>query len=157
VALEPRISKVEYSPQFAQAAGAADVMVVVRFTARISFSTHRLTLCLPFNGLLPHLVKASEPSPSSDRERAQRAQAAVVLQEQFHDVPVDVRVRLRNTRLDPSEVGDLLPGDVIRLTHPASAPLDVSVDDVVFAHATPGVHGKRLAAQIVAAPQKENR
>jgi flagellar motor switch protein FliM len=157
VALEPRVSKVEYSPQFAQVAGAADVMVVVSFSITISSGTHRLTLCLPFNGLLPHLVTASAPSPSSDRERAQRAQAAVVLQEQFRDVPVDVRVRLRSTRVGPHEVGDLKPGDVIRLTHPAAAPLDVSVDDVVFAHATPGVHGKRLAAQIVAAPQKENR
>ncbi len=80
-----------------------------------------------------------------------------MLHEQFHDVPVDVRVQLRSTRVGPAEVGDLKPGDIIRLAHPAAAPLDVSVDDVVFAHATPGVHGQRLAAQIVAAPQKENR
>jgi flagellar motor switch protein FliM len=157
VALQPQVTKVEYSPQFAQAAGAADVMVVVTFALKLGFSNHRMTLCLPFSGLLPHLVNASAPTPASDRERAQRARDAALLEEQFHEVPVDVRVRFRNTRVAPHEISDLAVGDVLRLSHPAAAPLDVSVDDAVFAHATAGVHGKRLAAQVVAAPQKENR
>ena len=87
-----------------------------------------------------------------------------MLHEQFHDVPLDVKVTLRNTGLSPDHIGHLAVGDVIRLSHPAAAPLDVIVDDVVFAHATPGVRGKRLAAQIVAlptsaapGPHKENR
>jgi flagellar motor switch protein FliM len=78
--------------------------------------------------------------------------AAALLHEQFHEVPLDVRVTLRNTRLAPDQLGTLAVGDVIRLSHPAAAPLDVTVDDAVFAHATPGVRGKRLAAQIVAVP-----
>jgi len=151
-ALEPVITGVEYSPQFAQAAGAADVMVVATFDMKLADTDHRMTLCLPFSGLLPHLVKASAPTPVSDRERVQRAQAAALLHEQFHEVPLDVRVTLRSTRLSPGDLGHLAVGDVVRLSHPAAAPLDVTVDDVVFAHATPGVRGKRLAAQIVATP-----
>ena len=144
------INGVEYSPQFAQAAGVADVMVVATFDLRLADTEHRMTLCLPFSGLLPHLVKAAAPTPVSDRDRLQRAAAAALLHEQFHEVPVDVRVALRSTRLAPDLLGDLAVGDVIRLSHPAAAPLDVTVDDTVFAHATPGVRGKRLAAQIVA-------
>jgi flagellar motor switch protein FliM len=164
VALEPVIAGVEYSPQFAQAAGAADVMVIATFELGLAETEHQMTLCLPFSGLLPHLVNASAPSPVSDRERVQRAQAAALLHEQFHEVPLDVKVALRSTRLSPDHIGHLAVGDVIRLSHPAAAPLDVIVDDVIFAHATPGVRGKRLAAQIVAipnsaapGPHKENR
>ena len=152
VHMEPRIIGVEYSPQFAQAAGVSDVVVVATFDLKLGDADHRMTFCLPFSGLLPHLVKASAPSPVSDRERVQRAQAAILLHEQFHEVPLDVRVTLRSTHLSPDHIGDLAVGDVIRLSHPAAAPLDVTVDDVVFAHATPGVRGKRLAAQIVALP-----
>jgi flagellar motor switch protein FliM len=152
VTMEPRITGVEYSPQFAQAAAVGDVMVVATFDLKLGDADHRMTFCLPFSGLLPHLLKASAPSPVSDRERVQRAQAASLLHEQFHEVPLDVRVTLRSTRLSPDHIGDLAVGDVIRLSHPAAAPLDVTVDDVVFAHATPGVRGKRLAAQIVALP-----
>lgn len=157
VALEPAIQGVEYSPQFAQAAGASDVVVVATFELRISDGDHRMTLCLPFSGLLPHLVSSSAPGPSSDRERASRAQSAATLQGTFRDVPVDVRIKFRETRLAPDALTGLQVGDVLRLDHPAAAPLDVSVDEAVFAHATPGAHGKRLAAQIVALPPKENR
>jgi len=155
VSIDPVITGVEYSPQFAQAAGAADIMIVANFDLRVDDNEHRLTFCLPFSGLHPHLVKASAPVPASDRERAQRALAADLLQEQFRDVPVEVRVALRSTPLSPERIGRLAVGDVLRLSHPAAAPLDVLVDDEVFAHATPGAHGKRLAAQIVATPQKE--
>jgi flagellar motor switch protein FliM len=157
VVIDPRIVGLEYSPQFAQAAGAADVMVVATFDLRVADASGRMTLCLPFAGIHPYLVVASAPVPASDRERAHRAQAAAALRQQFEDVPVEVCVKLRSTRLGPEQISGLAVGDVIRLTHPAAAPLDVAVDDVVFAHATPGAHGKRLAAQVVATPQKENR
>ena len=149
VAMEPAVTGIEYSPQFAQAAGAADVMVVATFDLRIAERGHRMTLCLPFSGLLPHLATAAAPAPASERERTKRAEAAQVLQATFETVPLDVAVRLRTTRLGPDALGALQPGDVLRLSHPSSAPLDVTVDDTVFAHATAGARGHRLAALIV--------
>jgi len=156
VDLEPHATGVEYSPQFAQVAGAADVMVVVTFNLRIGESSHKVSLCMPFNGLVPHLAKAAAPAPVSDRERAQRAHAADLLKQQFAQVPVDVSIRFRTTQLAPDVLGSLEPGSVVRLSHPSSAPLDVVVDDTTFAHATAGAKGPRLAALIVDANQ-ENR
>ncbi|MFL6060792.1 MAG: flagellar motor switch protein FliM [Marmoricola sp.] len=156
VPLEPVVTGVEYSPQFAQVAGAADVMVVATFDLKIDEGAHRMTVCLPFSGLLPHLASAAAPAPASDRERAKRAQAAELLQAQFAEVPLEVAVRFRPTNLDPDALGSIEPGDVIRLAHPSSAPLDVTVDDTVFAHATAGAQGQRLAALIVGT-RKETR
>ena len=65
VTLEPTVTGVEYSPQFAQVAGAADVMVVVNFELRIGERPHRVTVCLPFGGLLPHLTNAAGPGAVS--------------------------------------------------------------------------------------------
>jgi flagellar motor switch protein FliM len=152
VAIDPQVTGVEYSPQFAQAAAAGDIMVVAAFDLKIGERDFRMTFTLPFSGVHPHLLAAGAPTAASDRERAQQAVVAALLQEQFQDVPLDVKVRFRHTTVRPEEVGTLAVGDVIRLSHPAAAPLDVTVDDVVFAHATPGTHGRRLAAQIVAAP-----
>lgn len=156
VALDPTVTGVEYSPQFAQVAGAADVMVVVAFDLRIGDSGHRMTVCLPFTGLLPHLTNASSPGAVSEREKAQRAQSAQLLQEQFARVPVAVSVRFRPITLDPASLAGLTTGSVLRLTHPASAPLDVTVAGNTFAHATPGTRGHRLAALIVDTPKEHS-
>lgn len=156
VPLEPVITGVEYSPQFAQVAAHGDVMVAVTLEARIGETPHRLTLCLPFNGLLPHLTAVSAPAPVSSRERTERAHAAFLMDQQFRDVPLDVAVRFRTTRLGPHSFAGLQPGDVLRLGHPASAPLDVAVEETLFAHASPGTKGARLAALIVATPQEDS-
>jgi flagellar motor switch protein FliM len=155
VPLEPTVTGVEYSPQFAQVAGAADVMVVCTFELRIDEWQHAMTVCLPFSGLLPHLATAAAPAPASERERLKRAQSAELVRTRFDTVPLDVAVRFRPTRLAPDALTALAPGEVLRLTHPASAPLDVTVDDTVFAHATAGAQGQRLAALIVGT-RKEN-
>ncbi|HVX54599.1 flagellar motor switch protein FliM [Nocardioides sp.] len=153
--LEPTVTATEYSPQFAQVAATADVMVVVEFELRIGERGHRMTVCLPFSGLLPHLTSAANPGPVSDRERASRVHAADLLRQQMTHVPVQVSVRFRPTRLGPVDLSKLNVGDVLRLAHPASAPLDVTLDGTTFAHATPGARGQRLAALIVDTP-KEN-
>ena len=155
VALEPEHAGVEYSPQFVQMAGAADVMVVIALELKIDETAHRVSICLPFTGLLPHLATAATPVPVSTRERAQRAQAAQIVERSFQDVPIDVSIRFRTTRVDPTVLTELEVGHVVRLGHPASAPLDVTCDDLAFAHATAGAQGARLAALIVATAPRE--
>lgn len=156
VTLEPTITGVEYSPQFAQVASAADVMVVVTLELRIGERAHRMSVCLPFSGLLPHLAIAAGSGAVSERERAQRTRSAQLLQDQFNRVPVAVSVQFRPITMDPRTLADLVPGSVVRLSHPSSAPLDVSVDGTTFAHATPGARGARLAALIVTTPEENS-
>ena len=152
---EPVVTGVEYSPQFAQVAGGSDVMVAMSMELKLNERSTRMTMCMPFSGLHPHLLRAAAPAPVSDRERAQREVAAAELKDGFQRVPVDVAVRLRPTTLRPGDLASLAPGDAIRLNHPASAPLEVVVDGINFAHATAGTSGFRLAALIVGTP-KEN-
>lgn len=155
VEVDAQKSGVEYSPQLAQAAGPADTMVVASFDLVIKDRSHRVTLALPFSGLHPHLVRAAAPSPVSERERDQRALAAEQVDRRFRGVPVEAAVRFRPTRLGPDTLSSLAVGDVLRLSHPSTAPLDVMVGDTTFAHATPGTHGARLAALVVST-SKEN-
>jgi flagellar motor switch protein FliM len=156
VAIEPHIVGVEYSPQLAQLANATDAMVVARFVLRRGEIEHPLTLTMSFNGLLPYLTASGGSEVVSDRERVQREEASARLAAGFQEVPVDVAIRFRGTVADPLELSGLQVGDIVRLKHPAEAPLDVTAADVVFAHATPGTQGTRLAALVVAAPLQEN-
>lgn len=152
--IAPKVTGVEYSPQLAQMAAASDPMVVARFSLQQDRAEHVVTLCLPFTGLAPYLT-ASPSDLVSDRERAKREEASARLAAGFQDVPVEVAVRFRSVAADPLELADLTVGDVVRLRHPAEAPLDVTAADVVFAHATPGSHGQALACLIVASPASQ--
>jgi flagellar motor switch protein FliM len=156
VALDPRVTTVEYSPQLAQVAGASDVMVVARHVLRMGDAEFPLSVCMSFPGLLPYLNAADNADTSSARERLVRESASQRLAEGLQEIPVEVQVRFRTTEADPLELAGLRVGDVVRLKHPAQAPLDVTAADVVFAHATPGSQGRRLAALVVAPSTQEN-
>ncbi len=153
--LDPQVTGHEYSPQFAQVAGAADVMVVLTLELRIGEQSHQMTVCLPFGGLLPFLVKAAAPTPCRTVSGPSGSAPVSCSSSSSREVPVDVAVRCRTTRLDPATLGGLQVGDVVRLAHPASAPLDVTVDGATFAHATAGAHGRRVAALIVGTPKEK--
>lgn len=156
VVLDPKITTVEYSPQLAQVAGASDVMVVARHTLRMGDAEFPLSVCMSFTGLLPYLNAADSADTVNERDRHARADASQRLAASLQEIPVDVMVRFRATDADPLELAGLRVGDVVRLKHPAQAPLDVTAADVVFAHATPGSQGRRLAALVVAPSNQEN-
>jgi flagellar motor switch protein FliM len=156
VTVTPTIVGAEHDPQLVQAAGATDVVVVAGFDLLLSERHHRVSLCLPFAGLHPHLARAAAPAPVSERERQQRDRAAELVDRRFQDVPVDAVVRFRPTRLGPDALTHLAVGDVLRLSHRATDPLDVVVGEATFAHATAGSHGARLAALVVGTAPKEN-
>jgi flagellar motor switch protein FliM len=155
VSVQPVVTGVEYSPQLAQVAAASDAMIVARFALAQGETEHEVTLAFSFNGLLPHLTSAGTGT-ITERERREREEAKARLAAGFQDVPVEVAVRFRGIAADPVELAGLVVGDLVRLRHPAEAPLDMTAADVVFAHATTGSHGQRLACLIVATPHQES-
>ncbi len=156
VMLDPQITTVEYSPQLAQVAGASDTMIVARHQLRMGETDYPLSVCMSFTGLLPYLNAADAADHVNDRDRLVRAESAERLSAGLQEIPVDVSVRFRRTGADPLELAGLRVGDVVRLKHPAQAPLDITAADVVFAHATPGSQGRRLAALVVTPSNQEN-
>ena len=54
------------------------------------------------------------------------------------------------------DIVDLRPGDVVPLGHPTSLPLEVTVNESVFAHAVPGNQGARLACLVVPSPPERS-
>ena len=149
VVLEPRITTVEYNPQLAQVAAGSDPMVVARLRLAMRGREYPLSVAFSFAGLLPFLNAAESSDVVNDRDRARREEAATRLAAGLQEIPVDVSVRFRGTPVDPMELVGLEVGHVVRLRHPSQAPLDVTAADVVFAHATPGSQGHRLAALVV--------
>lgn len=154
--LEPEIVNVEYNPQFAQAAGASEMVLVATFEQKIAEAESYITICLPFNPLFAKLEAAAGQGVTSERERLARQNARQAMTRRLEDVPVEVAVRFAPTDVPSGDLSDLQVGNVLPLRHTLNAPLAVTAADVTFAYAVPGSQGKRMAVLVVDTPEQEN-
>lgn len=146
--LDATITQLQYSPQFAQLVPAAEPVVRLTYTVSIGDDRWSSTVMTPAEHLLDSL-RAAEQGGSNRAESDEVLEARRRVHAQMHEVPLDVSVRLRPLTVRPGDVVDLEVGDLLMLTHSASRPLDVVVDDKVLAHAVVGAHGRHLACQVV--------
>lgn len=160
-ALEPlaqvrvKLSGIEYNPQFVQASAASDAVVVASFEMKVGSAEECVsTLCLPLAMILPRLHEDVDVV-LTDTQRRSREHAHRDMVTGLQDVPVEVSVRFAPLPMRTDELVALRPGDVIRLGHPVSAPLEVRAADITFGHAVAGNQGSRLACLVVA-PARED-
>lgn len=156
VSLDPQVDAFEYNPQFAQVASPSDLVLVASFDMRIGETETIATVCLPFAPTLGLLEANSNQHISSARERQLRENAAATLAARMEDVHVEVTVRFDSSITHPESLVDLQIGDVVPLGHSTAVPLTVRAADVVFAHATPGSAGRRLAVLVVDPPPPDD-
>jgi flagellar motor switch protein FliM len=155
VDLHPKLKEIEYNAQFLRAHQPGDACVVASFDFKIGAEETQASICLPFNSILPVLSK-TETVVLSQAERAVKDIALRNLTAGLSSAPLDVAVRFQPIRMRTDDIVDLRPGDVVPLGHPTSQPLEVTVNETVFAHAVPGNQGARLACLVVPAPQESS-
>jgi flagellar motor switch protein FliM len=148
--IRPQLTGIEYNPQFVQAGGASDPVIVASFEMRVGAEECVATICLPFGMIFPKLQVS--PAQRAAREVAHRNLVAGM-----ESVPLDVAVRFQQMRMRPEELISLRIGDVVTLNHPVTQPLAVTTAGMTFAQAVPGSQGSRLACLIVAPAKEEDR
>jgi flagellar motor switch protein FliM len=153
VDISPKLRDVEYNAQFLRAHQPGDAVVVASFEMKIGTEECVASICLPFNTILPVLEK-QETVELTPAERMVRDSAQRRLTAGLSAAPIDVAVRFQPIRMRTDDIVDLRPGDVVPLGHPTSLPLEVTVNETVFAHAVPGNQGARLACLVVPSPQE---
>ncbi|MBL7254624.1 flagellar motor switch protein FliM [Paractinoplanes lichenicola] len=153
VDIHPKLKDIEYNAQFLRAHQPGDACVIASFDVKIGAEETMHTFCLPFNTILPVLSR-TETVVLSDAERATKEMSMRNLTAGLSSAPLDVAVRFQPIRMRTDDIVDLRPGDVVPLGHPTSQPLEVTVNETVFAHAVPGNQGARLACLVVPTPKE---
>jgi flagellar motor switch protein FliM len=151
VDISPKLREIEYNAQFLRAHQPGDAVVVASFDMKIGVEECLASICLPFNAILPVLEK-QETVELTAVERRVRDSSYRHLTAGLSAAPIDVAVRFQPIRMRTDDIVDLRPGDVVPLGHPTSMPLEVTVNQRVFAHAVPGNQGARLACLVVPSP-----
>jgi flagellar motor switch protein FliM len=156
VDISPKLKEIEYNAQFLRAHQPGDAVVIASFEMKIGTEECVASICLPFATILPVLEK-TETIELTAHERMVRDSSLRSLTAGLSAAPIDVAVRFQPIRMRTDDIVDLRPGDVVPLVHPTSVPLEVTVNETVFAHAVPGNQGARLACLVVPSPKEEKR
>jgi flagellar motor switch protein FliM len=156
VDISPKLKEIEYNAQFLRAHQPGDAVVIASFDMKIGSEECLASICLPFNTILPVLEK-QETIELTPAERMLRDSSHRSLTAGLSAAPIDVAVRFQPIRMRTDDIVDLRPGDVVPLGHPTSLPLEVTVNETVFAHAVPGNQGARLACLVVPSPTESAR
>jgi len=152
VDISPKLREIEYNAQFLRAHQPGDAVVVASFDMKIGVEECLASICLPFTSILTVLEK-QETIELTAVERTIRNNSHRNLTAGLSAAPIDVAVRFQPIRMRTDDIVDLRPGDVVSLGHPTSTPLEVTVNQTVFAHAVPGNQGARLACLVVPSPK----
>jgi flagellar motor switch protein FliM len=153
VDISPKLREIEYNAQFLRTHQPGDAVVIAFFEMKIGTEECVASICLPFTTILPVLEK-QETVELTPAERMVRDLAHRNLTAGLSAAPIDVAVRFQPIRMRTDDIVDLRPGDVVPLGHPTSLPLEVTVNETVFAHAVPGNQGARLACLVVPSPSE---
>ena len=153
VDISPKLREVEYNAQFLRAHQPGDAVVVASLEMKIGTEECVGSICLPFNTILP-VLERQETIELTPAERLVRDSSHRNLTAGLSAAPIDVAVRFQPIRMRTDDIVDLRPGDVVPLGHPTSLPLEVTVNETVFAHAVPGNQGARLACLVVPSPKE---
>ncbi|HEX8346235.1 MAG TPA: flagellar motor switch protein FliM [Actinoplanes sp.] len=154
VDIQPKLREIEYNAQFLRAHQPGDAVVVASFDMKIGSEECVASICLPFNTILPVLERETAVELTA-AERMAKDAAHRNLTAGLTAAPIDVAVRFRPIRMRTDDIVDLQPGDVVPLGHATSVPLEVTVNETVFAHAVPGNQGARLACLVVPSPKED--
>jgi flagellar motor switch protein FliM len=152
IPLDPQLGVIEANPQFLQLAAANDVVVVAGLTIAIGedAAAEPVTVMLPLAPLVARLLDAGGDRARSVEQLRGLAVASDRLARSVPELPIEVAARFTPMPTHPPEVLALRVGDVLRLSHPTTRPLDVVTNGVVLASAVAGTSGSRLACLVVA-------
>jgi len=145
----PTVRAIDFNPQFVQAGGSMDAVIVGSFSMTVGNQSCVATLAIPFASLMPRLQGNAEGKAKTPAERAAEEQAAQQVRQALGGVPVEVALTFDPVQLTPSQIVALSPGDVIPLRHRVTNPLAVESGGITFAHALAGRQGSRLAGLVV--------
>lgn len=144
----PSVRGIQYSPQFVQAVPAKEAVIVAHFDMTVRNHKTRASIMIPAELIVSPLAKSESDEAKSLAEIEEAKVASERLGRSMYHVPVSLSVQFKPLSVTPSEITHLEVGQVIRLSHAVSKPLDLMVDSLVIGHGVPGNSGRQLACKV---------
>lgn len=151
VDVKPIVKRIESSAQFTQIVAMTEPTAIVAMNATIDNIEGMISFCIPHYSIQPVAKQMNAVNMALAEQSAERRNAAGItqaVQEQLNNTYVTVGVTFNDTDALLGEILSMKPGDVIRLNHPITAPVNVNVEHLHKFKGVIGTDNHRYAVQI---------
>lgn len=151
------IDTVESNPQIAQIVSPNEVVLALRFRARLAGGSGTLSLCLPY-ALVETLVDdLGTRSWTASGDLVEVGQHQPIVREHLSEAAVELSAVLASTTITLSELRSMQPGDVVLTGVSTKAPATICVEGRSKFQAVQGQHGGRRAVQVLGSNAKASQ
>ncbi|MCX6645092.1 MAG: flagellar motor switch protein FliM [bacterium] len=153
IQVNPMLEGIEYNPQFTQVVPPGDMTLFISFEMRIEDSRGMLGLCLPHILLEPILGALSTERffRRANTPEEEAVDRSIQVLRTLGPSPLDIRVEIGSVELSISQILDLAPGDIIKLSSRISDLFRIYVGDDPYPRflARPGKIGRFMGIEIM--------
>jgi flagellar motor switch protein FliM len=139
--------RTEVNPQFVGIVPPTDVVIASTFDVELENANGTITLVIPYSTIEPIKQKLSSGFQVESDQTDKKLWTAI-LQEQFLDTDINMRVSLGTTEINMGDLLNLQIGDVIPLEQDATGELNVDVEGVKKFKCYYGVSHGNVAVQV---------
>ncbi|MEE2904095.1 MAG: flagellar motor switch protein FliM [Myxococcota bacterium] len=140
--------RTESNPRFVTIAAPGDVMVEIVYDLEIeSLMSGTISVLIPYSSLQPYKNRLSSIMASDDDD-SEKKEWERCIHEKVLETQLELVGILGTTRMQLSDILNLEPGDVVKLSTNASGPISLQTDGVQVAKGHPEVSGGNTALRL---------
>ena len=151
VGVRPVVKRIESSPQFTQIVAMTEPTAIVTMSATIDGIDGIVSFCIPHYSIQPIAKQMSAVNMAlaeQTKETQNGSGVSQAMKDQLNNTYVTIGVTFNETEALLGEILSMRPGDVIRLNHPITAPVNVNVEHLHKFKGVVGTDNHRYAVQI---------
>ncbi|MCL2767331.1 MAG: flagellar motor switch protein FliM [Synergistaceae bacterium] len=144
-----RFESMESNPFFVQICPPRDMVLLVVIRLSVGEVEGLISLCIPYFLMEPIMDKLSSQQWFASTGRKDEIDAKSNITQNLNDVKLPMALELGHTILSLGDVYGLQEGDVLKLDEKIEDPIMVRVGNHVRFKAKPGIHDKKIAAEVL--------
>jgi len=144
-----RFESMESNPFFVQICPPRDMVLLVVIRLSVGEVEGLISLCIPYFLMEPIMDKLSSQQWFASTGRKEEVDARSYITKNLNDVRLPVALELGHTVLSLGDVYSLQEGDVLKLDEKIDEPVLVRVGNRIRFKAKPGIHDKKIAAEVL--------
>lgn len=148
VRLEPRLTRIETNPQFAQIISPSEMASIITMTMKIGTVEGMLNVCLPYEVLEDVIDKLNTKYWYSTMKVADNAIYKNIIEVAISKARIPIRAVIGQSSISVNDFINIQKGDIIKLNKKIDDELDVFVGNIKKFKALPGSSSDSYAVKI---------